>query len=137
MGNIYLLYMLCIFFLHQILWKFEIYIYTHTPLFRNDLANIVRRRGYKFVGELLAKSTKTDSVDFIAEEGLPGQYAFLFVIMDSHILIILLLLILLYNLKGQGEKVDNEVEDVLLSVEEPSIRNYFGSTNTDSNLNSD
>ncbi|XP_044502140.1 protein PTST homolog 3, chloroplastic isoform X4 [Mangifera indica] len=38
---------------------------------RNDLANIVRRRGYKFVGELLAKSTKTDSDDFIAEEGLP------------------------------------------------------------------
>ncbi|XP_044502149.1 protein PTST homolog 3, chloroplastic isoform X5 [Mangifera indica] len=40
---------------------------------RNDLANIVRRRGYKFVGELLAKSTKTDSDDFIAEEGLPDD----------------------------------------------------------------
>ncbi|KAJ0088793.1 hypothetical protein Patl1_32193 [Pistacia atlantica] len=76
---------------------------------RNDLANIVRRRGYKFVRELLANSTKIDCDGLIAEKGLPGQ----------------------------NEKVGNEAEDFLLLVEEPSLRNYFGSTNTESNLNSD
>ncbi|XP_031261712.1 protein PTST homolog 3, chloroplastic isoform X2 [Pistacia vera] len=40
---------------------------------RNDLANIVRRRGYKFVRELLANSTKIDCDDLIAEKGLPDE----------------------------------------------------------------
>lgn len=43
----------------------------------------------------------------------------------------------LYNLKGQDGKVKNKVEDVSLSVEVPSVRDTFGSTNTDPSLNSD
>lgn len=58
---------------------------------RNDLANIVRRRGYKLVRELLANSTKSDingldqkkiidaNQDAISdhEDKLTGRYLFL------------------------------------------------------------
>lgn len=63
---------------------------------RGDLANIVRRRGYKFIRELLADSTETESTDIdgnvdncIAENHdaiddgrkdiVTGQYMFLLV----------------------------------------------------------
>ncbi|KDO47116.1 hypothetical protein CISIN_1g0096331mg, partial [Citrus sinensis] len=56
---------------------------------RDDLANIVRRRGYKFIRQLLKSSTKPGFNGFVAEKSLAGQ----------------------------DEKVANEVEDVSLSVE--------------------
>lgn len=52
-------------------------------LYRNDLANIVRRRGYKIVRELLANSTKLDHHQPSADEkltatsdSLTGQHSF-------------------------------------------------------------
>ncbi|XP_024037505.1 protein PTST homolog 3, chloroplastic isoform X1 [Citrus clementina] len=56
---------------------------------RDDLANIVRRRGYKYIRQLLKSSTKPGFNGFVAEKSLAGQ----------------------------DEKVANEVEDVSLSVE--------------------
>ncbi|KAL9429424.1 hypothetical protein AB3S75_031268 [Citrus x aurantiifolia] len=56
---------------------------------RDDLANIVRRRGYKFIRQLLKSSTKPGFNGFVAEKSLAGH----------------------------DEKVANEVEDVSLSVE--------------------
>ncbi|KAL5742994.1 hypothetical protein ACOSP7_029726 [Xanthoceras sorbifolium] len=76
---------------------------------RNDLAYIVRRRGYKLIRELLTSSIKTDTDAFIADQSLAGQ----------------------------DEKVNKDVEEVSSSVEVPGIGNYFGSKNSDSNLISD
>ncbi|KDO47118.1 hypothetical protein CISIN_1g0096331mg, partial [Citrus sinensis] len=64
---------------------------------RDDLANIVRRRGYKFIRQLLKSSTKPGFNGFVAEKSLAGQ----------------------------DEKVANEVEDVSLSVEVSSVRDCF------------
>ncbi|XP_006491673.1 protein PTST homolog 3, chloroplastic isoform X6 [Citrus sinensis] len=58
---------------------------------RDDLANIVRRRGYKYIRQLLKSSTKPGFNGFVAEKSLAGQ--------------------------TNDEKVANEVEDVSLSVE--------------------
>ncbi|KAL5742995.1 hypothetical protein ACOSP7_029727 [Xanthoceras sorbifolium] len=76
---------------------------------RNDLANIVRRRGYKLIRELLTSSTKTVTDAFIADQSLAGQ----------------------------DKKVNKDVEEVSSSVEVPGIGNYFGSKNSHSNLISD
>ncbi|KAK3226591.1 hypothetical protein Dsin_006453 [Dipteronia sinensis] len=76
---------------------------------RSDLANIVRRRGYKLIGELLTSSAKTD-FDALNEDK---------------------------SLAGQDKKVNHDVEEVSSLVEVPSIDNYFGSRNSDSNLISD
>ncbi|KAK1562291.1 hypothetical protein Q3G72_009525 [Acer saccharum] len=76
---------------------------------RSDLANIVRRRGYKLIGELLNSSAKTDFDALIEDK----------------------------NLAGQDKKVNHDVEEVSSLVEVPSIDNYFGSRNSDSNLISD
>ncbi|KAL5809566.1 hypothetical protein ACOSQ3_030257 [Xanthoceras sorbifolium] len=76
---------------------------------RNDLAYIVRRRGYKLIRELLTSSIKTDTDAYIADQSLAGQ----------------------------DEKVNKDVEEVSSSVEVPGIGNYFGSKNSDSNLISD
>ncbi|XP_024948469.1 protein PTST homolog 3, chloroplastic isoform X9 [Citrus sinensis] len=64
---------------------------------RDDLANIVRRRGYKYIRQLLKSSTKPGFNGFVAEKSLAGQ----------------------------DEKVANEVEDVSLSVEVSSVRDCF------------
>ncbi|KDO47120.1 hypothetical protein CISIN_1g0096331mg, partial [Citrus sinensis] len=75
---------------------------------RDDLANIVRRRGYKFIRQLLKSSTKPGFNGFVAEKSLAGQ----------------------------DEKVANEVEDVSLSVEVSSVRDCFPSINTYPTVNS-
>ncbi|XP_006491674.1 protein PTST homolog 3, chloroplastic isoform X11 [Citrus sinensis] len=66
---------------------------------RDDLANIVRRRGYKYIRQLLKSSTKPGFNGFVAEKSLAGQ--------------------------TNDEKVANEVEDVSLSVEVSSVRDCF------------
>ncbi|KAI9153902.1 hypothetical protein LWI28_018187 [Acer negundo] len=76
---------------------------------RSDLANIVRRRGYKLIGELLTSSAKTDFDALIEDKSLAGQ----------------------------DKKVNHDVEEVSSLVEVPSIGNCFGSRNSDSNLISD
>ncbi|XP_021892690.1 uncharacterized protein LOC110810734 isoform X2 [Carica papaya] len=76
-------------------------------LYRNDLANIVRRRGYKIVRELLANSTKLDHHQPSADEKLTATS-------DS--------------LTGLDEKVSNVVE------EEPSLALVSYSENSLSNL---
>lgn len=56
--------------------------------------------------------------------------------MSSQFRIILLSIDTLCNLKGQDEKVANEVEDVSLSVEVSSVRDCFPSINTYPTVNS-
>ncbi|KAH7553536.1 hypothetical protein JRO89_XS12G0023400 [Xanthoceras sorbifolium] len=103
---------------------------------RNDLANIVRRRGYKLIRELLTSSTKTVTDAFIADQSLAGQYMF-FSIRSSGLISKSAIIDTFCNLKGQDKKVNKDVEEVSSSVEVPGIGNYFGSKNSHSNLISD
>lgn len=91
---------------------------------RNDLANIVRRRGYKLIRELLANSTTSnidgldpkknfdDNQDAVSDHG--------------------------YILTGHDKKVDDVVVEHISSSPEVSIMgNYSGSPSSDLDLNSD
>ncbi|KAK9289408.1 hypothetical protein L1049_007563 [Liquidambar formosana] len=88
---------------------------------RKDLANIVRRRGYKLIRELLANSTNTETDG--PEKTLTRKQE---VTSDCD-----------NELTGQDEKVNDLVEHVPLSTEVLIIDNYCSSTNMDPALNSD
>ncbi|KAE8099667.1 hypothetical protein FH972_017627 [Carpinus fangiana] len=88
---------------------------------RKDLANIVRRRGYKLIRELLANSIKSDI------DGLDQKKSFdanLDAVSDHEDI-----------LTGQDNKVNNVVEDIS-STEVSTLGNYSGSSCCDSDINS-
>ncbi|GLT56681.1 hypothetical protein SLA2020_297070 [Shorea laevis] len=69
---------------------------------RKDLANLVRRRGYKLMRELLASSTRADLDAFNGEKSLVEKSS-----SNSEEI-----------LAGQNEKASNEVQDFPLSAED-------------------
>ncbi|XP_039062911.1 protein PTST homolog 3, chloroplastic-like isoform X2 [Hibiscus syriacus] len=70
---------------------------------RNDLANILKRRGYKPIKQLLSNSPKTDSNGFFAEKSVAQKHD---ATGDSE-----------DTFKGQYEKSENAIEDVFLPTE--------------------
>ncbi|GKV40921.1 hypothetical protein SLEP1_g48515 [Rubroshorea leprosula] len=76
---------------------------------RNDLANLVRRRGYKLMKELLASSTVADLDEFVGEKSLVENHC-----MTGNLEEIL---------TGQNEKASNAVQDFSLSAEVISVEN--------------
>ncbi|GLT25723.1 hypothetical protein SLA2020_008330 [Shorea laevis] len=76
---------------------------------RNDLANLVRRRGYKLMKELLASPTVADLDGFVGEKSLEENHG-----MTGNSKEIL---------TGQNEKATNAVQDFSLSADIVSLDN--------------
>ncbi|CAK7343184.1 unnamed protein product [Dovyalis caffra] len=100
----------------------------HVPSFkelqdhgRNDLANIVRRRGYKLIRDLLSNSTESDSDEppnkekNLAEGPDAINHSANIIATASH------------NLEGQ----DKKMKDCSLSTEGSSIKNHSGNIDVD------
>ncbi|KAK4776098.1 hypothetical protein SAY87_024059 [Trapa incisa] len=75
---------------------------------RNDLANIVRRRGYKFIKELLTNAMQMDVSEFDTQKSLPDEQNTEAAAIDR-----------IEKLEGQGEKADSLTEQINLSDEAP------------------
>ncbi|XP_062166681.1 protein PTST homolog 3, chloroplastic isoform X2 [Alnus glutinosa] len=89
---------------------------------RNDLANVVRRRGYKRIRELLANSTKSDIDGLDQKKSFDANQD---AVSDHEDV-----------LTGQDNKVNTVVEDISSSTEVLIPGNYSGSSCCDSDLNS-
>ncbi|XP_052175481.1 protein PTST homolog 3, chloroplastic isoform X4 [Diospyros lotus] len=87
---------------------------------RQDLANIVRRRGYKFMKELLVASTESGRQGSDAEEGLIDKKD----ISGEHKLEST---VTLYSTKGQDENVEDMAAEMLLTSEVPVKQNHLNS----------
>ncbi|XP_062117337.1 protein PTST homolog 3, chloroplastic isoform X2 [Humulus lupulus] len=91
---------------------------------RSDLAYIVRRRGYKLIGELLASTIETDAEGFILEKGeTENKNA---VDGDGEV-----------KVTGQDEKDSVVIGDFPSSVEASVVGNRSGSLVLDTNTESD
>ncbi|XVE61663.1 hypothetical protein DITRI_Ditri06bG0058000 [Diplodiscus trichospermus] len=113
---------------------------------RNDLANIVRRRGYKVIRKLLTSSLITDIDGSSVEESVvekheaigeyifEGKYKFLYPCMSSFILIKLWVLLInyFYHFKGQNQKGEDGIQDISLPTEVFSEGNYLIGVGVDS-----
>ncbi|GAV58139.1 hypothetical protein CFOL_v3_01673 [Cephalotus follicularis] len=100
----------------------------HVPSFkellehgRNDLAYIVRRRGYKLIKELLANSTEKNFQGSDTAKCLAEKHDAISNHED--------------NSRGQGEKAIDGLEDVSLSTEASIMENHTLSSSVDSGLN--
>ncbi|XP_022767284.1 uncharacterized protein LOC111311816 isoform X2 [Durio zibethinus] len=70
---------------------------------RNDLANIVRRRGYKIINKLLTSSPETDIDGFIMEKSVVQKH----------------------DATGHNQRGKNTIQDVSLPTEVFSMENYL------------
>ncbi|KAF3441818.1 hypothetical protein FNV43_RR15733 [Rhamnella rubrinervis] len=91
---------------------------------RNDLANIVRRRGYKVIRELLANSTETDVDEFNVEESITEHKV---AISDRQDIVT----------EGQDFEVNSVVGEFRSSTEVNITENSSDSLTVDQQLNSD
>ncbi|OMO73660.1 hypothetical protein COLO4_26948 [Corchorus olitorius] len=85
---------------------------------RNDLANIVRRRGYKLINKLLTSSPETDIDGFSAEQSVVEKYE---TTGDSG-----------GTFEGQNQKGGNSIEDASLPTELFSLKNSLVAEDVDS-----
>lgn len=89
---------------------------------RQDLANIVRRRGYKLIRELLASSINAEINASDEEKGLTGEQDKASVKEEES--------------TGQDENLKDLAEDISLSIEAPVMGENSSSVYIDSNSNS-
>ncbi|KAK8662974.1 hypothetical protein V6N13_024860 [Hibiscus sabdariffa] len=85
---------------------------------RNDLANIIRRRGYKLINQLLSSSPETDSDGFVLEKIVVRKHD---TTGDSE-----------DTFNGQYQKSENAIQDVSLPTEVFNMENYLVGEGVDS-----
>ncbi|KAK8492408.1 hypothetical protein V6N13_103649 [Hibiscus sabdariffa] len=85
---------------------------------RNDLANIIRRRGYKLINQHLSSSPETDSDGFVLKKIVVRKHV---ATGDSE-----------DTFNGQYQKTENAIEDVSLPTKVFNMENYLVGEGVDS-----